>query len=369
MPFHTDSALRALLDDSAAMRALDPDGMMGLTTGFPAQCREAVRIGAEFTAKLPPTGPIQNVVVTGLGGSAIGGDLLRCLVEEYGDVPLVVNRDYTLPGFVNNQTLVLAASYSGNTEETLSAYAMARARRAQIVCVTSGGDLAGRGEADGVPVCRIPGSRPPRASTGFLFFPMLAVIAQRGLLGRAPTGAVEETIALLERLSGAYGPGTPTENNPAKRLALALYERIPVLYGSQGYRGVVALRWKGQFNENAKQHAFAYAFPEQNHNEILGWTLASRQSERWSVVYLRDPAEKTETPRIARRVEVTQEIIGQAAQQHEVWAEGDSLLAKMFSLIYFGDFVSVYTAYLNGIDPTDITSINRLKAEMQKMGA
>lgn len=362
-----DVALHHLLDDPAAMRALDSKSVMELATGFPAQCREAVQIGAEFAARAVPAQTVQNIVVTGLGGSAIGGDLLGCLVQEHGHVPLIVNRDYALPGFVGAQTLVLAASYSGDTEETLSAYAMARARKAQVVCVTSGGALAERAEADGVPVCRIPGGQPPRASTGYLFFPMLAVLSRHGLLDRLSARNVDETLERLERLRGAYGPETPVESNPAKRLALALHRRIPVIYGSQGHQGVVALRWKCQFNENAKQHAFANVFPEQNHNEILAWTLCKRQAPRWAVVYLRDPSETMETPRIAHRVEVTKRIIGRAAQQHEVWAEGESRLARMFSLFYLGDFVTLYAAYLNQVDPYDIGGIDRLKAEMAKM--
>lgn len=359
---------QGVLDNPAAIRALDPHDMIGLTVAFPDQCRQGEHIGADFTAAAPPNRTsIQNIVVTGLGGSAIGGDLLRCLADEYGEAPLIVNRDYSLPAFVSSQTLVLAASYSGNTEETLSAYTAARARRAQIVCVTSGGELARRADADGVPVCLIPGGQPPRASTGYLFFPLLAILARRGLLKRMLAAGITETTELLDRLRKDWGPETPLENNPAKRLALALHNRLPVLYGSHGYRGVVANRWKCQFNENAKQHAFANVFPEQNHNEILAWTLANRQAPRWSVVYLRDPTEREAMPRIARRVEVTESIIGDAAESHEVWAEGDSLLARMLGLFYLGDFVSVYAAYLHGVDPTTIDGIDRLKAEMAKL--
>lgn len=357
-----------ILDRPELMRARDPKDMMGLTTGFPAQCREAVRIGHEFTRGGAPARTIRNVVVTGLGGSAIGGDFLRCVMEDSGTVPLVVNRDYDLPAFVGENSLVLCASYSGGTEETLAAYASARARGAEIVCVTSGGKLGEQAERDGVRVCRIPGGQPPRASTGYLFFPMLAIVAQYGLLRRSPNADVDETLALLANLADEYGPDSATHRNHAKQLAAALHETVPVIYGSQGYRGAIAVRWKTQFNENAKQHAFANVFPEQNHNEILAWTLSSRQCPRWAIVYLRDPVEKTGTPRIARRVEVTKEIIDGAADQHEVWARGDSLLARMFSLIVLGDFTSVYAAYLHNIDPTTIDGIDRLKAAMSALG-
>ncbi len=355
-----------VLDDRKAMSALDPQDMMGLTTGFPAQCRKAAEIAAAFEPPLTQR-TVRNVVVTGLGGSAIGGDLLRCIAEETSVAPLVVNRDYHLPGFVGQETLVICASYSGGTEETLSAYRQARARCAQIVCITSGGALGEMAKADHVPVISIPGGQPPRASTGYLFFPMLAVLAKRGLLDRSVDVDVEETLALLDRLGGEYGPGTPSAENPAKQLADKLHLRIPVFYGSQGWRGAVANRWKCQFNENAKIHAFANVLPEQNHNEILAWTQCRSQARRWSVVMLRDPDEKRDAPRIAKRVEVTKSIIGRAAQTHEAWAQGETTLARMFSLVYLGDFVSVYAALLLGTNPTTIAGIDRLKAELAKL--
>jgi len=361
--------LSVLLDDAKALQTLDPKGMMRLTLDFPAQCREAVQIGADFCKDKQPARMVQNVVVTGMGGSAISGDMLRCLVEEYGDVPLIVHRDYSLPGYVGKDSLVIATSYSGNTEETLAAYAEARSRRARIICITSGGKLADKAQADGVPICYIPGGQPPRTAAGYLFFPMLAVISHWGLIEHVMARDVDETLELLVTLRNRYAPIVNTENNLAKQLAISLYRRVPILYGSQGYRGVVAWRWKCQFNENAKQHAFANVLPEQNHNEILAWVTARQQAQRWSVVFLRDPAEKVVAPRIARRVEVTQKLIGRKAKQHEVYAEGRSLLARMLSLFYLGDFVSIYTAYLNGQDPVDISSIDRLKAVMARMKA
>ncbi len=359
--------LRALLDDGAAMKRLDPSGMMDVVTSFPTQCREGVRIGSEFSPPAMSNRPIDNIVVTGLGGSAIGGDLLRCLIDMDGDAPLIVNRDYSLPGFVGRESLVVAASYSGNTEETLAAYAQARLRRAQVVCVTSGGQLAKQAAADEVPVCLIPGGQQPRASTGYMFFPMLYVLIHRGLFYRALSADIEETLLTLERLRVEYGPETPAERNPAKQLALSLHRRIPIFYGAHSYSGVVATRWKCQFNENGKQHAFANVFPEQNHNEILAWVNSGMQAPNWSVVYLRDQEERGEGTRIAKRVEITRDIIGDAAAAHEVWAVGKSLLCRMFSLLFLGDCASVYAAYLAGSDPTAIPGIERLKSELARV--
>src|SRR5579884_295672 len=356
------------LTDPRRFAVLDPHDMMGLALKCPQQCREAVAIGRQFAPEPPGRADVRQIVVTGLGGSAIGGDFARCLTDAYGPVPLLVNRDYTLPHFVGPHTLVIAGSYSGNTEETLAAYAAARTAGAQLMAVTSGGKLGEMAKADGVPVALVPGGQPPRSATGYMFFPLIGYLAHRGLLGRDLAADLAETLSNLEALIAALGPEVPIEQNPAKQLAVALHGKLPILYGSQGYRGAVAYRWKSQFNENAKQAAFANVFPEQNHNEILAWTLAARQAQNWAVIFLRDPEEVSETPRIARRVEVTKELIAPVAQVHEVWARGQSLLARMFHLIYFADFLTIYLAYLNGICPTDIGAIDHLKAEMAKLG-
>lgn len=359
--------MAGILDDLDAMRILDRSGMLDLTEQFPQQCREALDIASAFTAKLPAAPKPANVVITGLGGSAIGGDLAASLAAVGGDVPVIVNRDYDLPGFVGPGTLVIASSYSGNTEETLAAYARARAAGCPIACVTSGGELARMAEADGVPVCRVPGGRPPRASTGYLFVPTLGVLAAHvPLADSCSPGAVAHALPLLESCSSRWGRGVPLADNPAKQLALRLHSRIPIIYGTKGYRGVLAVRWKGQLNENAKAHAFANVLPEQNHNEILGWDQALTQAQNWSVVYLRDPSEVAESPRIVRRVEVLKTVIGNRADQVDVWAEGTGLMERLLSLLYLGDFVSVYAAFLNGVDPTAIAGIDLLKAELAR---
>lgn len=358
----------SILDDGDAIRILDKRGMLALTEQFPVQCHEALAISAEFLASLRPMDRPANVIVTGLGGSAIGGDLVRVLVEAGGSVPVVVNREYDLPAFAGPDTLVIASSYSGNTEETLSAYDQARRRGCQVACVTSGGKLAEKARRDGVPCCRVPDGRPPRASTGYLFIPTLAIVgACVPLQDGSGLTDVERALPLLETCSHRWRRDQPLDRNEAKGLAVALHGRIPIFYGTRPYSGVLAVRWKGQFNENAKVHAFANVIPEQNHNEILGWEQAPQQSYAWSVVYLRDPQEKATAPRIARRVEVLRKVIGNRAEQHEVWAEGQTLMERMLSLLYLGDFVSVYAALLAGVDPTDIGNIDLLKAELARL--
>ena len=355
------------LQDPHCRLALDPLDMLGLVLKFPQQCREGIAIGREIPIEKLARPEIRNVVFTGLGGSAIGADFARSLMEECGTVPMQVNRDYTLPNYVGPHTLVVAGSYSGNTEETLAAYAAAKQAGTQCAVVTSGGTIRKLAEEAGDTVALVPGGQPPRSATGYMLFPMLGYLVQRGLFQRDLTTDLEEMVSALDALSVTLGPNVPTARNPAKQLALALYGKIPVLYGSQGYRGAVAVRWKGQFNENAKLAAFANVFPEQNHNEILAWTLATRQAQNWSVVFLRDRKEAAEMPRIAHRIEVTKSVIGAAAEIHEVWAEGDSLLARMMTLAHYADYVTVYLAMLHNICPTDIASIDHLKTEMSKI--
>ncbi len=353
----------SVLDDAARRAALDAQNMIPLTHEFPEQCRKALDIAMQFNPPTPRL-PIQNVVVTGLGGSAVGGDLLRVLVEDNGEVPLVVNRDYQMPAFVNDRTFVIAASYSGNTEETLSAFEDAQDRGALLACVTSGGELAQRAAHYGTPVAFIPKGQPPRSAMGYMFIPMLMAAHKVGVIRRDPTGDLQNAIALLEKTREQWNADVPFEKNPAKQLAAKLYGKLPIVYGSQAYSTVVAFRWKTQLNENTKIHAYSNGYPEMNHNEILGWVLAKQQVPNLAVVLLRDQMER---PKIVARVETTKRLFARAAEVHEVFAEGQSLLARMLHAIYLGDWVSCYLALLYGVNPTDISYINLLKAVLEKI--
>lgn len=367
----TDPIAGNLLDtlhDPAVRKRLDPRGMVELVEGFPAQCRQAWGIAESLPGMADTIGRLRSVVVTGLGGSAIGGDLAKCLVDADGTLPLIVNRDYGLPHFVGPDTLVVAISYSGDTEETLSAYTAARRAGARLAVITSGGKLAGLASDDGALCAIVPGGQPPRSATGYLLFPLLAILDRCGALGSGLNAHAAETLNGLEGLALRYGASAPTAENRAKEIASALYGTLPVIYGSQGYCGAAAYRWKCQFNENSKQAAFAGVFPEQNHNEIVGWKLAGRQAPAWSVVYLRDPDEAANAPQTAVRVAATRELMEPGATVIEAEAEGCSLLARLMSLVYLGDFVSLYTAYLNDVCPTEIQYIDLLKRKLRAAG-
>ncbi len=350
------------LDERGLLSQLDPHGMMALTLDFPAQCERAMEIASRAALPQLPRTPRQ-VVVCGMGGSAIGGDYLRALFEEYGSLPVQVIRDYHLPHSVDAHTLVFAVSYSGNTEETLSCYQQACERGAMILAVSSGGELQQRAHADGVPHIQVPGGQPPRTALGYLFIPLMRLAERLGLLPDL-SQPYAQMLTRLVQTRAALQMEVPYAQNPAKQLAQALHGRIPLIYGSGGARATVAMRWKGQINENAKQHAFAYTFPELNHNEILGWVKASEQAPNWSVVVLRDP---DESAKIRTRIEVTHRLVGERATWQELTAEGATQLERLMHLTYFGDFVSLYLAFLNGVDPENIDYINILKSELAKV--
>jgi glucose/mannose-6-phosphate isomerase len=350
-----------LLDEPGFVTRLDPKGMYRLTEAFPDQCRNALAIAR--ASELRELGGQPSVVVlTGLGGSAAGGDLVRALFEAQGHIPFIVNRDYTVPNYVGLGDIVFCASYSGNTEETLSAYASARKNGAHIIAVTSGGKLAEMAKADGYSLIQIPGGQPPRTALGLMFVPVLNAGERFGLL---PAPDYEATFSLLDECVKKWGAEVPFGSNQAKQLADALHGRLAILYGLGSYQALVANRWKGQINENAKVLAFSNGFPELNHNEILGWIGAAKQGvEEWVGIILEDG---TESEKMKTRARVTEQLIGKTATFHHVKAEGDTLLQRMMSLTFFADFLSLYLAALNEVDPETIESINVLKSELAKV--
>lgn len=349
------------LDDSSFVLRLDPKDMYKLTCAFPAQCKRALEIAK--AADIPPLDrKITSVVLTGLGGSAAGGDFTRALFEAHGSVPFSVNRDYRLANFVGPETLVFATSYSGNTEETLSAYADAKKRGAKIIAVTNGGKLAELAKADRVPTIAIPAGQPPRTALGYLLIPVVYACEKLGLL---PAQNYASAFAQIEKCVSEWAIETPYESNPPKQLAEALAGNLAVIYGLGSWQGIVASRWKGQINENAKAMVFSNVFPELNHNEILGWVTAGLQGvSKWAAVILEDGSESV---KMKARAGVTSDLIKGVAELHRVQARGTALLEKMLSLTLFGDFVSLYMAALNGIDPENIDSINVLKAELAEV--
>lgn len=356
------------LADHAHLKINDPSDMLGAILGLPEQCEDAKRIAAAADLGALASRRFASVVIAGMGGSAIGGDLLRATFEPALKCPVTVVRDYQVPGYIGPDTLVIAASNSGNTEETLSVYAQARKAKAPILAVATGGKLDDLAEADGVPLIKLPVTGlQPRAAVGYALIPLVVAAVRLGLLPESVLRDVDETAGVLLTVRDALGPDVAPEKNLAKQLAQAWLGKIPFVYGSQAERGVVAYRWKTQINENAKALALANVFPEVNHNETVGWSGTHGQADvekHLTVVILRDRAEPSH---IVRRVELTKELL---ADRHvridEAWSSGSSALARTMSLVYTGDFASCYLALAYGEDPTPVKAIDWLKQQLAK---
>lgn len=353
----------SVLDQSDRWDSVDPQSIRSLLESFPDQVRAAADKARNLS--LPSVRSARNLVITGLGGSAIGGDVARSVLGGSLPIPLIVNRDYRLPSFVASDSIVIACSYSGNTEETLSAYQDARRARASIICITSGGRLAEVAKADGFPVITIPAGLPPRAAFGHLCFAVLGSIQALGLVADM-SDSFDETCRLVASLLDRYSPAVPEVENLAKRIARSLHGKIVAVYGSNGILDSAAARWRGQIEENAKNLAFHHVLPEMNHNELVGWLNPEQGLLDVGVVFLRD---KGDHPQVQHRFDLTREVIEErAGVVHEVWSEGESLLARVFSVVYLGDFVSLYLAYLNNVDPTPVETIETFKKKLSERG-
>ncbi len=349
------------LDDLNLYSKLDPEGMLARIKELPMQCQKAW-LAVESLALPKDFRDVNKVVVLGMGGSAIGGDLVRTLVQEEAKIPIIIHRDYGLPAFVDEKTLIIASSYSGNTEETLSGFELALKTKAKKVVITSGGKIEKLAAANRIPVYKIEYKAQPRAALGFSFIPTLGILQKLGFISNK-SADVAETIQVLEKLSAKLDEKSPVKSNPAKQLAQRLYGCMPVVYGA-GIAAEAAHRWKTQLNENSKCWAFYEVFPELNHNATVGFPLPQEIASKTRVVLLRSP---TFNQRVKLRYEVTCELLKQSGVAYEfVDSEGKSALAQMVSLVSFGDYVSYYLALLYKVDPSPVKVISYLKERLEK---
>ncbi|HZD18849.1 MAG TPA: bifunctional phosphoglucose/phosphomannose isomerase [Actinomycetota bacterium] len=343
------------LDDARAVRAADPGGMLEAVVSLPRHCREGWELGTG-AADLPAAEGVSAVAFCGMGGSAVAGDVMRTLYADRLPVPLTVVRSPQLPASCGPDTLVIVSSYSGDTAETLACFEEAVARRCRIVAVTSGGRLARRATELQTGLVRVPGGFMPRAALGYLALGTLGALEAMGTI--APLRAeLDEAVREMERLLDAIGPRVREGSNPAKALARRIGEQVPVIWGAEGIGAVAAARWKTQLNENAKVPAFAAALPELDHNEVVGWSEG--RGAGFVLVALRHAGEH---PQVAPRFPLSEELArASGLEAEEVWAVGDSALARLFTLIQHGDLVSTYLGLARGVDPTPIDAIARLK--------
>jgi glucose/mannose-6-phosphate isomerase len=355
------------LDDRTTLQRLDPLDMLGHVARLPEQCRDAWDRVRDLA--LPPAHHnINRVVVAGMGGSAIGGDLAAAAVADRGRVPVLVHRDYDLPAYADGQTLVIALSFSGNTEETLSAFEAAHRQGCPLVAVTSGGTLAERAREWRVPLVPVEYRSQPRAALGHLLISMLGILQSAGLVADLASD-LHEALAVLEAKAVGLAPESPHSKNLAKQLAVELAGRVPVVVGA-GPLAPVARRWKTQINENSKGWAHFEALPELDHNALAGIHFPAEVIHRLCVLFLGSAHPLSGTlsglhPRNRRRLVLTRQLFeSHGIACHEVPVAGESPLAQILSGVQVGDYVSCYLAFHYGVDPTELEDITRFKQQM-----
>jgi glucose/mannose-6-phosphate isomerase len=311
---------------------------------------------------LPKKEEVKNIVLAGLGGSAIGGDLVRSYIIGTSDIPFAINRTYNLPGYVNEHSLVIASSYSGSTEESLSMFDEAKKRGAKIICITTGGKLADLAKQHNLPLITLPTGFQPRAALAYSFVPVLLTLEKIGVTS-SETSNINNAAETLDRLAKEYGYSNLNESNVANTLAHTLLSKIPVIYSASDHFDSVNIRWRGQLQENAKHVAFGNVLPEMNHNEINGWDFPHAMQDKFQVIFLRSPQD--EHPQVGKRFKILHDILsGKGVEVKEIQAQGNSLLSRMFSLISLGDWTSYYCALLAGVDPSPVPVIQTLKSKL-----
>jgi glucose/mannose-6-phosphate isomerase len=347
-------SMNSPLDDQEYIDKMDPRGMLDVITTLPESAEDAIEKGENVKLIVRR---FRNIVVAGMGGSAVGGLLLRDWLLPISHVPIAVSRDYDLPGYVGKDTLLFAVSYSGGTEETLSAYDEAISKKAKVVVLTSGGELEKRAHAAKVNLYRLPPGFQPRAAIAHQFF-TLAVAAHAAGVAVDSWWEVDEAIEVLKALREELRPEVPLWSNPAKRLAEEIKGYIPVVYGSRIHEAV-AYRWKTQLNENGKSPAASSFIPEAFHNATVASEGDPSVLRHLCAVFLNDPTDSEHIRAKTRRF--TDLLKSGFGKVLEVEARGEGRLARMLSALYMGDYVSAYLGILYRRDPSTVDSIDKLK--------
>ena len=351
------------LDDLAYFKKLDTLNMLAEIDGLPDQLQQAWDLGA--TQPLPKLDGIHTIVISGMGGSAIGADLVSAFVSSSCRVPVIVHRDYGLPAFAQGrQTLVICSSHSGNTEETLDSFESALKNDCSLVVICAGGELEKRASEKNVPVWRFSHNGQPRAAIGFSFGLLLLLFARLSLIPD-PGKDVAEAISTMKKSQEHLRADVPAANNPAKRYAGQLVGRWVTVMGA-GILAPVARRWKGQMNETAKAGANFELLPEADHNALAG-TLnpIDTLNARTMTLFLRAPSDH---PRNRLRSDLTrQTFMLEGMNTDSVDARGESALAHMWTLILFGDYMTYYLAMAYGVDPTPVDALVHFKNSMAGM--
>ncbi len=364
--------MSTILDDLVKIKTVDKYDLCNILLKLPEICEDAIKRAECLTipdeVKITDNRTItykkpKKILIVGMGGSAIGGDILKDWLRETLPIPIDVCREYSLPAYADEETLVLVSSYSGNTEETLSMFLEALEKRCMTISITSNGSLLDFNETLNLPFVKLPTGYPPRSAIPYLFFPLVISLKKLGILSGV-NDEIREAITVLKKVREEIKPENPTLQNIAKQIAKGVKGSIPFICGFGFYRSI-ALRIKTQFNENGKTPAKSETFPELNHNETVGWTGLRELTKNFSVILIRDNQEPLE---IRTRIDVTRKLVFDSGAKNvlEIYARGVAKLARMLSVMYIGDFASVYLGVLYGFDPTPVKIIDELKLQLDK---
>ena len=320
---------------------------------FSNHLREAIEI-ANNTTLSPYTKEIRNILICGLGGSGIGGTIVSDIISSKVNIPIAATKDYSIPNFVNEHTLVIANSYSGNTEETLYALEKCQARGAEIAVITSGGKLKTIAEENKYNNIIIPGNQPPRAMFGYAFTELFFMLNHYGIIDDSFKSDFDKAINLIDTEKADI-------QKQAMNLAKQMYKQTPVIYVAKGFEGV-AVRFRQQLNENSKMLGWHNVVPEMNHNELLGWRT---NVDDLAVVYFRN---KCDYDRNQIRMDINKKVISKFTSNiTEIWSKGDSLIENSLYHISVGDWTSWYLSEMNNVDAIEIDVIDFLKGELAKI--
>lgn len=349
-----------MLDDYSQFTNFDRQDMLGKIDTLPDQLEEAWQLGN----RLPLSGfpEIQRILIAGMGGSAIGADLLTSYISEQCRLPVFVHRDYKLPAWAEGpNTLVVGSSHSGNTEESLSAFEKAVENRCSLIAITTGGKLAEMATQRNIPLWLFPNIGQPRASVGYSFGLLLSLFTRLDLIAD-PTQELSSAINAMRQAQMTLKANVPVVSNPAKRMADQLCGRYVTIIGA-GALTPVARRWKGQINELAKAWGQFEFIPEANHNTISGSVYPEDVLTKLAVLFLRSPSDD---PRNRQRIELTKKaFLLQGICVDIIDASGDTLLANMWTLLHFGDYMAYYMAMAYQVDPTPVAAIESFKQELK----
>jgi len=352
------------LDNLESIKKLDSSGMLKFIHDLPEQCRDAYEIGESCNINKPAV-KINNIVFAGVGGSGIGADIIKVYLQNEIRIPVSICRNYTLPDFVGEDTLLFCSSYSGNTEETISCFEQGIKRNAFIITMGTGGRLKELSLKNKIAHILIPPGYPPRTAIGYMSITILGVLVAFRFIKNKENDVKELCSTLINIRNKEIGFEVPLARNISKQIAAKLCKKYSIIYGTADTTEAVSSRWREQIAENSKALSSSSVLPEMNHNEIVGWRFPEKLLKDFKVIMLCD---KDDNERIKERIKISREIIKKSGAEVIVLErKSGPLLARIYSLMYMGDFVSFYLAILNNIDSTPVEAIDNLKKKLKKI--